>query len=137
MPDLQPFLDLFPAPLHWRLETREEAEALKEGIFQKNEVGVRKSLISAEKQKSKGNAAFAKKDQSGALAAYSDAIKDVFDALSQNPDIEEEKRAKKQLATCYGNRAAAYSMPGGAPDPQKALQNGKSAEEADSASAKA
>lgn len=87
-------------------------------------------------KKTIGNAAFSKQDRLGALKAYADAIEDASDALSQKPDVEDEKRAKKQLAICYANRAAAYLMVGAGSNPKMAIQDGKSAEEADPSYAK-
>ncbi|KAF8061481.1 hypothetical protein FPV67DRAFT_281733 [Lyophyllum atratum] len=131
IPDLKPFLDSLPAPFHWRLETQEEVENLKEGIWKLNEDGVRKALVSADKLKTAGNASFSRKDRLEAVKAYTGAIDALIDVLSMTPDIEDEKKAKKQLAICYGNRAAAYLIPGTGVDAKKAIEDGKSAQEWD------
>ncbi|RDB23978.1 hypothetical protein Hypma_008832 [Hypsizygus marmoreus] len=135
--DLKPFLDSLPAPFHWRLETRTEADSLKEGIYQLNENGAQKALESAHKLKASGNASFGRKDRTSALKAYSDAINALDDVLAMTPDIKDEKQAKKQLAICFGNRAAAYLMPGEGMDAVKALHDGEAAEAADPSYAKA
>ncbi|GLB35307.1 hypothetical protein LshimejAT787_0208720 [Lyophyllum shimeji] len=137
LPDLKPFLDSLPAPFHWRLETQEEAENLKEGIWKLNEDGVRKALASADKMKSAGNAAFTRKDRAEAIKAYSRAIDALTDVLSMTPDIEDEKKAKKQLAICHANRAAVHLLAGAGEDPKKAIEDGKSAQEWDHTYAKA
>jgi len=137
LPDLKPFLDSLPTPFHWRLETQEEVENLKEGIWKLNEDGVRKALVSADKLKSAGNAAFTRKNRSEAVKAYSGAIDALTDVLSMTPDIEDEKKAKKQLAICYANRAAAYLISGAGEDPNKAIKDGKSAQQWDPTYSKA
>lgn len=131
IPFLKPFLDSLPMPFYWRLETQEEADDLNEGIFQKNQQGVLRGLVSVEEKKKAGNAAFVQQDCLTASRAYSDAIEDLFDVLSQKPDLDNEKRAKKQLAICYANRAAAYLIAGDASHAGKALGDGKAAEASD------
>jgi len=135
-PTIRPFLDSLPSPFHWRFETREEAEQLNDSIFETNQYGIRFGLESASKSKSIGNAAFARKDRSAAVMAYSDAIDSLIDALCQKPDIQQEKDAKRQLAICYSNRAAAYLIPGPGMDASKALKDGEAAEHQDPSYAK-
>ena len=134
---LRPFLDSLPPPFHWRLETSEEADALHEGIHVENERGVKQGLDLAAKTKAIGNTAFATKDRAGALKAYTDAIEYLLDALSQKPDVNDTKNAKKQLAICHANRAAAYLITGEGMDLKKALRDGETAEAADPSYAKA
>lgn len=93
-------------------------------------------MESASKSKSIGNAAFARKDRSAAVTAYSDAIDSLIDALCQKPDVQQEKDAKRQLAICYANRAAAYLIPGPGMDPSKAFKDGEAAEYQDPSYAK-
>ncbi|KAF5387082.1 hypothetical protein D9615_001803 [Tricholomella constricta] len=135
--ELAPFLDSLPAPFHWRLETPEEVESLKEGIWKLNENGVRKALVSADKLKAAGNAAFTRKDGPEAVKAYSGAVDALIDVLSMTPDVEDEKKARKQLAVCYANRAAAYLISGAGVDAKRAIEDGKAAEHWDPAYAKA
>ncbi|KAF8226164.1 hypothetical protein L208DRAFT_1454009 [Tricholoma matsutake] len=136
LPFLKSFLDSLPSPFHWRFETQEEADNLNEGIFQMNQQGALKGFASAEEKKKIGNAAFARKDYSTASRAYSDAIEDLLDVLSQKPDLDSEKKAKKLLAICHANRAAAYLISGEGSDATKALGDGKAAEVNDPSYAK-
>ncbi|KAG6889743.1 hypothetical protein C0995_015041 [Termitomyces sp. Mi166 len=106
-------LDSLPKPFHWRLETQEEQNTAS------------------------GNNAFVRKDRAGALKAYDSAIDPLIDLLSMNPDYDDEVKAKKQLAFCYGNRAAAHMMPGDGINLKQAINDGKSAEYYDARYAKA
>ncbi|KAG6909441.1 hypothetical protein DXG01_000426 [Tephrocybe rancida] len=137
VPHLKPFLDSLPKPFHWRLETAEEQNKVKEGIFELNEDGVRKALVAADKFKAAGNAAFTRKDRAGALKAYTSAINALIDVLSMNPGTEDEVRVKTQLAMCHGNRAATHLASGDDMDLKKAVEDGKSAEHWDAKYAKA
>lgn len=137
LPTLKPFLDSLPSPFHWRLETREEAEGLSEGIYQLNEKGVLISMDLAEKAKVVGNAAFSRKERPAAIKAYTEAIDHLLDVLSMKPDLEEETKAKKLLAICHSNRAATYLISGAGQDAKQALLDGQKAEKADPAYAKA
>lgn len=136
LPTLKPFLDSLPAPFHWRVETREEAEGLSEGIHQLNVKGVVASMELAEKAKSVGNEAFSRKERAAAIKAYTEAIGHLIDVLSMKPDLDEEAKAKNLLAVCYSNRAATYLIPGAGQDVERALLNGKKAEMADPSYAK-
>jgi hypothetical protein len=126
------FLDSLPTPFHWRIETAEEAESVASGVHRMNETGVATGLRLGEEAKKAGNTAFAKKDRAGALKAYTTAIDHYIDALSQRPDVEDEKKAKTQLAICFGNRAATYLLPGQGVDPKAALESAKRSEQTDS-----
>ncbi|TFK42924.1 hypothetical protein BDQ12DRAFT_696320 [Crucibulum laeve] len=128
---LKPFLDALPAPFHWRFETNEEAEGLAEGIHRKNERGVREGLESANRWKTIGNAAYGRKDRDKAVNAYTDASEDLLHVLSQKPDIDEEKKAKRLLAICRSNRAAARLIPGVGMGAEEALHDAQDAEKAD------
>ncbi|EDR11276.1 uncharacterized protein LACBIDRAFT_293413 [Laccaria bicolor S238N-H82] len=136
LPTLKPFLDSLPAPFHWRVETREEAEGLSERIHQLNVKGVVASMELAEKAKSVGNEAFSRKERAAAIKAYTEAIGHLIDVLSMKPDLDEEAKAKNLLAVCYSNRAATYLIPGAGQDVERALLNGKKAEMADPSYAK-
>lgn len=136
-PDLKPFLDSLPAPFHWRVETKEEAQNLKEGIYELNADGCRKALVSADGFKASGNLAFGHKDRPAALKAYSSAISALTDVLTMAPDVKDEELAKKQLAICHANRAAAYLISGKGVDASKALEDGEAAEAVDPGYAKA
>ena len=137
LPTLKPFLDSLPAPFHWRLETREEAEGLSEGIHQLNVKGVFVSMELAEKSKLIGNTAFSRKERAAAIKAYTAAIEHLIDVLSMKPDLEEEAKAKNLLAICHSNRAATYLIPGAGQDANQALLDGQKAEKADPSYAKA
>ncbi|KAF8892650.1 hypothetical protein BD779DRAFT_1670316 [Infundibulicybe gibba] len=137
LPTLRPFLDSLPAPFHWRLETREEANELHESVFQENERNAKLAFEQAERCKAAGNEAFSRKDRKAALDAYSEAIECLIDALSQKLDLEEERKAKRQLAICHGNRAAASLLEGSGMDAAKAIEDGKTAERFDPSYAKA
>lgn len=134
---MKPFLDPLPAPFHWRLETREEAEGLSEEIHQLNVKGVVVSMELAEKSKLIGNTAFSRKERAAAIKAYTAAIEHLIDVLSMKPDLEEEAKAKKLLAICHSNRAATYLIPGVGQYANQALLDGKKAEKADPSYAKA
>ncbi|KAF8162969.1 hypothetical protein B0H34DRAFT_301903 [Crassisporium funariophilum] len=128
---LKPFLDSLPSPFHWRLETREEAEGLHNGVDALNQAGARNSMSLATKAKTTGNDAFHKQDRISALRAYSEALKHLIDVLCQKPDSELEGKAKKLQAVCYANRAAAYLIPGKGIDMNRALKDGQDSEKAD------
>jgi hypothetical protein len=51
--------------------------------------------------------------------------------LTQRPNAEDEKKAKRQLAVCHANRAAAYLLPGAGLDAKAVLEDGKRAEDTD------
>ncbi|CAA7267660.1 unnamed protein product [Cyclocybe aegerita] len=137
VPVLKPFLDSLPAPFHWRVETREEAQGVNDGVHSLNEEGVRNGLVLAEKAKVVGNNAFSQKDRKAAVKAYGEALSWLLDVLAQKPDTADEEKAKKLQAVCYANRAAAYLIPGEGINLRKALQDGKDAEKADPGYAKA
>lgn len=96
-----------------------------------NESGVARGLRLGADAKTAGNTAFAKKDRVRALKSYSIAIDHFMDALSQRPDVEDEKKAKTQLAICYANRAATHLLPGEGADPKAALEDGQRSEQTD------
>ncbi|KAF9009361.1 hypothetical protein BDQ17DRAFT_1421550 [Cyathus striatus] len=106
---LKPFLDSLPKPFHWRYETVEEAEGLK----------------------NKGNAAFSRRDRAAAMDAYTEATHCLHVALSLNLDADEEKIAERQLAICYANRAACRLLQGNGIDIRGALEDGEQAEKMD------
>jgi tetratricopeptide (TPR) repeat protein len=122
---IKPFLDSLPPPFHWRIETKQEAEGLHEGIHTLNQEGVRNSMAFAEKSKAAGNKAFAQKERKAAVDAYTDTIDHLVDALAQKPDAADEEKAKRLMAVSYANRAAAYLLPGDGVDLDKALADGR------------
>lgn len=128
---LRKFLDSLPKPFHWRVETKEEAEGVHDGIDNLNQKGKVSSTTLAKNSKDDGNKAFAAKDREAALKAYTNALSHIRDIFAQRPDVEEEKAAKKLMAICLSNRAATYLIPGTGCDASKALQDGKAAEEVD------
>jgi len=134
---IKPFLDSLPAPFRWRLETRQEAEDVHEGVHALNQQGVEASLLLAEKAKTAGNKAFSKKDRQSAIKAYSEALSHLVDVLSQKPNDEDENQAVNLRAICFANRAATYLVPGNGMDLQKALEDGKAAESVNPSYAKA
>ena len=127
---LRPFLDSIPAPFRWRIETREQAQNVHDGVDDLNQKGIKNALELAERSKAEGNKAFARKDRQAALKAYEKALRFTNDVFAQKPVPEDEEKAKKLQAICYGNRAATYLLPGGGMDPKKALQDGQAAEKA-------
>jgi len=137
MAAIKPFLDSLPAPFHWRLETRQEAEAVHEGVHALNQQGVQVGLDLAEKAKIAGNKAFSQKDRRSAIKAYSEALSHLVDVLSQKPNDEDEKKAVNLRAICFANRAATYLVPGDGMDLKKALEDGKAAEDTHPSYAKA
>ena len=86
-------------------------------------------MNAAEVAKTEGNRAFNAKDFKRAIAEYSKAIyraEDVAD--SDRGEEEAEQAARRLLAVCYANRAAAYLLPGDESDVKKALEDSKQAE---------
>lgn len=134
---LKPFLDSIPEPFHWRFESPQEAEGVHDGVHALNEQGVKDSMALAEKSKVTGNQAFSRKDRDVALKAYGEALGHVVDVLSQKPDPEKEKKAIRLRAICHANRAATHMLAGTGLNPQKALADGKAAENVDPSYAKA
>ncbi|KAF9533411.1 hypothetical protein CPB83DRAFT_782965 [Crepidotus variabilis] len=128
---LRPFLDSLPKPFHWRVETKEEAQGVHDGVDGLNHKGKITAMTRAEKAKNEGNKSFSKKDREAALKSYKQALDLVEDVLCQKPTEAEEKAAKKLQAICFANRAAAYMIPGEGCDASKALEDGKAAEAAD------
>ncbi|EAU88152.1 hypothetical protein CC1G_03824 [Coprinopsis cinerea okayama7 len=128
---LRPFLDSLPKPFRWRLETREEAQAVADGVFDLNKKNYKAYMERAEKAKASGNKAFVSKDRDSALKAYTTAIEALEDAVGEAASDEEEKKAKQFLAVCFANRAATHLLPGALCDPEKALKDGKNSEKAD------
>jgi hypothetical protein len=127
----RPFLESLPAPFHWRIETAEQAEEVSEGVHQKNVEVVSKGRKLGADEKAVGNAAFAKQDRKGAIAAYSRAVDAYVEALSSKPDAASEKDSKRQLAICLANRAAAHLLAGEGVDAQAALEDGEAAAKVD------
>lgn len=134
---IKPFLDSLPAPFRWRLETRQEAEGVHEGVHALNQQGVQTGLVLAEKAKTAGNKAFSQKDRRSAIKAYSEALSHLVDVLSQKPNDEDEKKAINLRAICFANRAATYLVPGDGMNLKKALEDGKAAEAINPSYAKA
>jgi len=105
----------------------EERYGFAEGIDDKNKIESKKTFTLARKRNLEGNAAFAIKDASITIKAYSEAIEAAIDALSQ--DVEENPSIKETLAICHANKAAAaYLLPCENNNAQKALENEETAE---------
>ncbi|KAI0795564.1 hypothetical protein C8Q75DRAFT_803434 [Abortiporus biennis] len=122
---LKPFFDSLPPPFSWRLETREEAQDVADGVDRRNKAGVAKGLRDADKAKALGNQAISQKNRKNAVKYYTDAINSLTDALAQMPTEEEEREGKAMLSICLANRAAAHLMDGEGQSPKEALNDGK------------
>ncbi|KAL4247543.1 hypothetical protein ABKN59_007345 [Abortiporus biennis] len=109
----------------WRLETREEAQDVADGVDRRNKAGVAKGLRDADKAKALGNQAISQKNRKNAVKYYTDAINSLTDALAQMPTEEEERKGKAMLSICLANRAAAHLMDGEGQSPKEALNDGK------------
>ena len=136
---LKPFLNSLPAPFHWRVESRDEAEMANEvkttgNPYQKS---IAASMVLAENAKFSGNEAFSRKDREIALNEYTAALRHLANVLAQTPTPNEEEKARKLRAVCYANRSATYMLPGPGANVENALDDGKAAENADQGYAKA
>ncbi|PPR04978.1 hypothetical protein CVT24_010436 [Panaeolus cyanescens] len=134
---LRPFLDSLPKPFHWRLETRQEAEGVRDGVDEINQKHIPMSMKLAEEAKLAGNQAFAAKNRPVAIKAYTEAINHLHDVMSQNPTEEQSSKAKKLMAICLSNLSATHLLPGTGQAAEPALKAGKTAEVADPSYAKA
>lgn len=85
----------------------------------------------AEIAKSEGNRAFKAKDYKTAIEEYSKAIDRAWDASTSRQGAEDTLVARKLMAVCYANRAAAYLSPEDESDVQKALEDCQKAEKYD------
>jgi len=128
---LKPFLDSLPAPFHWRFETRQEAQTVRDGVYRRNQKEIKDEMLLAEKFKLEGNDAFSKNDRVAALDAYKEALKHAVEALIRKPSHEDEDKAKRLQAICLSNRAATYMLPGEGLDAKQALADGRASERAD------
>ncbi|PIL29300.1 transporter [Ganoderma sinense ZZ0214-1] len=137
LPVLKPFLDSFPAPFTWRIETREEEEEVANGVHEMNIAGVKNGIRDAEQEKERGNRAFVNKDRKKAIEHYNKAIDCLLDAESQKPTDAELVKIKAVEAVCFSNRAASWLLPGEGQDAQKALADADRAIEEDCEYAKA
>jgi tetratricopeptide (TPR) repeat protein len=84
-----------------------------------------------------GNEAFARNERKVALDAYEEAIGYFLDILGFKPEFKDEMDARKNLAICYANSAACWSLDGDGMNPKKAIEDGERAEEWDEDYAKA
>ncbi|KAM5539724.1 hypothetical protein V8D89_006537 [Ganoderma adspersum] len=134
---LKPFLDSFPPPFAWRIETREEEEEVANGVHEMNIAGVKNGIRDAEQEKERGNRAFVNKDRKKAVDHYNKAIDCLLDAESQKPTDAELVKIKAVEAVCFSNRAASWLLPGEGQDAQKALADADRAIEEDCEYAKA
>ncbi|KAJ3557616.1 hypothetical protein NM688_g1378 [Phlebia brevispora] len=126
---LRPFLDALPAPFRWRLETREEAEQVAEGVHEKNKRGVQAGMNIGESEKALGNQAMARKDRAAAVKHYTEAINGLFGANTEHPTEEEHKRIRNLLSICLANRAAAWLLDGEGQDVKRAARDAEDATE--------
>jgi hypothetical protein len=128
---LKKYLDILPRPFTWRFETEEESRNVAAGLSDLNEQGIAIYRSRSETFKRLGNDAFKKKDRKAAVAAYTQAIDELEEALGLAQlelDDEAKADAKKALAVCYANRAAAWTIDGPGSDAGKAVEDGYASE---------
>lgn len=126
---LAAFLDTLPAPFKWSIEIPQFASKLDDYLDQRMRDKLASYMDAAEAAKAEGNRAFKEKDFKTAIEEYGKAIdraKEV--AFSDRGEEEAGQAARRLLAVCYANRAAAYLLPGDELDVEKALEDGQKAE---------
>ncbi|KAF9036708.1 hypothetical protein BJ165DRAFT_1614896 [Panaeolus papilionaceus] len=110
---LEPFLGSLPGPIEWHIQSSKMTVDIAYAQHQELEDFKLQSMILAEEAKAKGNFAYAANKADDALESYFEAINHLERIIKlQNVTGKDTVKAKKLLAVCFANRAAAYMLPG-------------------------